>query len=253
MDLGLKGKVAIVTGAGGDGIGNAIALELAKEGANVVTNDIKPELADRAAEQVRELGVGSIATYADVSSLESTNEMAEKTLQEFKRIDILVAIPYFNPVKLFMDMTEEEWHRIINITFFGMVNAARSVLPTMIEQKSGSIIGLGSDAGRVGEPRMVFYGVAKAAAMNFVKGLSKEVSRFGIRLNIVSPGTTRTPRTERLGMFTPEREEKIKKLYPLRRLGKISDITDAVIFMASERSTWITGQTISVSGGYSMT
>ena len=134
--MDLKGKVAIVTGAGGDGIGNAIALELAKEGANVVTNDIKSELADRAAEQIKELGVGSIATYADVASLESTNEMAEKTLQEFKRIDILVAIPYFNPVKLFMDMTEEEWHKIVNITFFGMVNAARSVLPTMIEQKS---------------------------------------------------------------------------------------------------------------------
>ena len=253
MDLGLKGKVAIVTGAGGGGIGNAIALELAQEGADVVTNDINKEAADKAAEQIRALGARALATYADVSKLESTNEMAERALQEFKRIDILVAIPYMNPVKRFIEQTEEEWRGSMDITFFGFVNSVRSVLPAMIEQEGGSIIGLGSDAGRVGEPTMVIYGAAKAAVMNFVKGLSKEVSRYGIRLNVVSPGTTRTARTESLGMFTPERVEKLKKLYPLRRLGEKSDISGAVVYLASDRASWITGQTISVSGGYSMT
>jgi 2-hydroxycyclohexanecarboxyl-CoA dehydrogenase len=252
MDMGLQDKVAIVTGAGGAGIGNAIALTLAKEGAHVVTNDIQKDLADQAAEQVKERGVRSLATYADVTSLDSTNDMAKQTLAAFGRIDILVTIPYFNPMTRFMDETEDDWHKTMNITFFGVVNAARSVLPAMIDQKGGSIIGLGSDAGRVGESRMVMYGVAKAAIMNFVKGLSKEVSRFGVRLNVVSPGTTRTPRTESVGMFTPDMEARLTKMYPLRRLGRTDDIADAVVFLASDRASWITGQTLSVSGGYAM-
>ncbi|MBI4192527.1 MAG: SDR family oxidoreductase [Betaproteobacteria bacterium] len=252
MDMGLKDKVAVVTGAGGAGIGNAIALTLAREGAHVVTNDIKRELADKSAEQVEKLGVRSLATYADVTSLASTNDMAKQTLDAFGRIDVLVSIPYFNPGTPFMEQTEEDWHRIMNMTFFSMANAARSVLPAMIEQKGGSIIGIGSDAGRVGEPRMVMYGVAKAAVMNFVKGMSKEVSRHNIRLNVVSPGTTRTPRTESVGLFEPEMEKRITKLYPLRRLGKPADIADAVVFLASDRGSWITGQTLSVSGGYAM-
>jgi 2-hydroxycyclohexanecarboxyl-CoA dehydrogenase len=252
MDMGLQDKVAIVTGAGGAGIGNAIALTLAKEGAHVVTNDMQKDLADQAAEQVKERGVRSLATYADVTSLDSTNAMAKQTLEAFGRIDILVTIPYFNPMSRFMDETEDDWHKTMNITFFGVVNATRSVLPAMIDQKSGSIIGLGSDAGRVGESRMVMYGVAKAAIMNFVKGLSKEVSRFGVRLNVVSPGTTRTPRTESVGMFTPDMEARLTKMYPLRRLGRPDDIADAVVFLASDRASWITGQTLSVSGGYAM-
>jgi 2-hydroxycyclohexanecarboxyl-CoA dehydrogenase len=252
MDMGLQDKVAMVTGAGGGGIGNAIALTLAKEGAHVVTNDMQKDLADQAAEQVKERGVRSLATYADVTSLDSTNIMAQQTLEAFGRIDILVTIPYFNPLTRFMDETEDDWHKTMNITFFGVVNAARSVLPTMIDQKGGSIIGLGSDAGRVGESRMVMYGVAKAAIMNFVKGLSKEVSRFGVRLNVVSPGTTRTPRTESVGMFTPDMEARLTKMYPLRRLGRTDDIADAVVFLASDRASWITGQTLSVSGGYAM-
>ena len=252
MDMGLQDKVAIVTGAGGAGIGNAIALALAKEGAHVVTNDIQKDLADQAAEQVKERGVRSLATYADVTSLDSTNDMAKQTLAAFGRIDILVTIPYFNPMTRFMDETEDDWHKTMNITFFGVVNAARSVLPAMIDQNGGSIIGLGSDAGRVGESRMVMYGVAKAAIMNFVKGLSKEVSRFGVRLNVVSPGTTRTPRTESVGMFTPDMEARLTKMYPLRRLGRTDDIADAVVFLASDRASWITGQTLSVSGGYAM-
>ena len=252
MDMGLKDKVAIVTGAGGAGIGNAIALTLAREGAHVVTNDIKRELAEKAAEQVRGLGVRSLATCADVTSLDSTNDMAKQTLAMFGRIDILVSIPYYNPGGTFIEQPADEWHRIMNMTFFSMVNAARSVLPAMIEQKGGSIIGLGSDAGRVGEPNMVMYGAAKAAVMNFVKGLSKEVSRYNIRLNVVSPGATRTPRTESVGLFEPEMEKKISRLYPMRRLGKPADIADAVVFVASERGSWITGQTLSVSGGYAM-
>lgn len=253
MDMGLKDKVAIVTGAGGAGIGNAIALALAKEGAHVVTNDLQADLAAVAAEQVQALDVRSLATSADVTQLEQTNDMAQRTLDAFGRIDILVTVPYYNPMKRFMEQTEEDWHKTMNVTFFGVVNAVRSVLPTMIDQGAGSVIGLGSDAGRVGESRMVMYGVAKSSIMNFVKGMSKEVSRFGVRLNVVSPGTTKTPRTESIGMFTPEMEERLTKMYPLRRLGQISDITDAVVFMASDRASWITGQTISVSGGYSMT
>mgnify|MGYP001618170722 CR=1 FL=1 len=250
MDLMLKDKVALVTGAGGGGFGTTICATLASEGAHVVANDIDPSWAERVAGQCRALGVRSIATNADVTNLHHCHEMVHRALEEFARIDILVTIPAYSAGKRFMEQEEAEWHKIMDVTFWGVAYACRSVLPTMVRQNSGSIVCIGSDAGKVGEATMVLYGCAKAAISNLAKGLSKEVSRHGVRVNVVNPGTTKTPTGMRF--VNQVGEDKLKRFYPLGRLGVPQDIANAIVFLASDRASWVTGQTLSVSGGYSM-
>lgn len=251
MDLKLKDKVAIVTGAGGGGFGTGVCLELARGGACVVANDIDRSWADKVAEQVRAIGAKSISTYADVTKLDECKEMVRKTLSEFGRVDILVTVPAYVVMKKFVDESPEEWHKEFDVTFWGVVHAVRAVLDPMLQQRAGSIVCVGSDAGKVGERLHVIYGAAKAAVMNFVKGVAKEVSRDGIRLNVVSPGTSRTPAVLQSGL-SASREEALAKLYPLGRLGEPQEVVDAIVFLASDRASFITGQTLSVSGGYTM-
>jgi len=249
MDLRLEDRVAIVTGAGGNAMGTGVCLELAREGAHVVTNDIDPTWADRVADEVKRLGVKAIPAYADVTKLGDCQDMVAKTLAEFGRVDILVTIPAWVVRKSFVDYTPEEWHRMMDVTFWGVVNSVRAVLDPMIEQKAGSIVCLGSDAGRAGGEGELIYAEAKAAVMNFARGLSKEIGPHGIRINVVNAGVTKVPQMVDSGWLTPEREERLSKAYPLRRLGVPQDLADAIVFLASDRAGFITGQTLSVSGG----
>jgi len=251
VDLKLKDKVAIVTGAGGGGFGTGVCLELARGGACVVANDIDRSWADKVAEQVRAIGAKSISTYADVTKLDECQEMVRKTLSEFGRVDILVTVPAYLVMKRFVNKPPEEWHKEFDVTFWGVVHAVRAVLDPMLQQRAGSIVCVGSDAGKVGEPLHVIYGAAKAAVMNFIKGVAKEVSRDGIRINVVSPGTSKTPAVLQSGL-SASREEALAKLYPLGRLGEPQEIVNAILFLASDRASFITGQTLSVSGGYTM-
>ena len=249
MDSGLKDKVAIVTGAGGDGIGTALCLELARQGVRLVANDIERSWADRVARQAVEAGAQSIPTYADVTRLSDCREMVQRALAEFGRVDIVVTIPAYVTLKMFIDYTPEEWHKQLDVTFWGVVNAVRSALDPMMEQKSGSIVCIGSDAGKVGPPKQAIYASAKAAVMNFVRSVSKEVGPYGIRMNVVSAGMTKTAALTRNGWLPPEKERHLAQEYPLRRLGEPKDIVEAVLFLASDRAGFITGQTLSVSGG----
>lgn len=249
MDLNLNGKVAIVTGAGGGGIGTALCSELAREGAFVVANDIDQSWADRVAEEVRGMGAKSIATYADVTKLADCQEMVRKALAEFGGVDILVTVPAYTILKMFVDYTPEQWHEQLDVTFWGVVNAVRAVLDPMLEQKSGNIVCVGSDSGKVGPPLQSIYAAAKAALMNFASSLSKEVGPHGIRVNVVNAGLTKTAALTRDGWLTPEKEEAFAKEYPLRRLGEPQEVAEAIVFLASDRASFITGQTLSVSGG----
>ncbi|MBL7119307.1 MAG: SDR family oxidoreductase [Dehalococcoidia bacterium] len=251
MDLRLKDKVAIVTGAGGGAMGTGVCLELAREGACVVANDIDHAWADKVADQVRAVGARSISTYADVTRLEDCKEMVEKAVAEFGRVDILVTVPAYLSMKKFVDGTLQEWHKTVDLTLWGVVYVVRAVLEPMIEQKGGSIVCLGSDAGKVGERLHVMYGVAKAAVMNFAKGLAKEVGRYGIRINVVNAGVTKTPAVVASG-WLEQKEESVVQAYPLGRLGEPQDLVDTVVFLASDRASFITGQSVSVSGGYTM-
>lgn len=254
MDLKLKDKVAVVTGAGGNAMGTGVCLELAREGAAVVANDIDRSWADKVSAQVREIGTKSIPTYADVTKRDDCRAMIDKALVEFGRVDVLVTIPAWVTIGRFVASTPEQWHKTFDVTFWGVVNSVSAVLDSMTGQGSGSIVCLGSDAGRVGGGSVdgggeVMYGSAKAGVMNFAMGLSKEIGPHGVRINVVNAGITKVPIMLESGWLTPEREQRLVKPYPLGRLGLPQDLVDAMVFLASDRASFITGQTISVSGG----
>ena len=269
MDLGLAGKTVVVTG-GGSNIGRAISLGFAKEGANVVIAELQKTSGEKVMDIANALKAGgrSIMVETDVTKRDTVDALFKKTMDEFGRIDILVNNVGFDEIMYFMETTPELWDKIIDINYKGVLNCTKAVIPYMIKQNIGSIVNIGSDAGRVGEFKEAVYGGCKGAVIAFSKAVARETGRYGIRLNVVCPGLT-IPTGEEIGKgsmwetdsetgakagasFTPEALEKAAKAYPLRRLGKAQDITNAVVFMASDAASFITGQTLSVSGGYSM-
>jgi 2-hydroxycyclohexanecarboxyl-CoA dehydrogenase len=249
MDLGLRDKIALVTGAG-SGIGQAIALSLAGEGVRLVATDVREETAAATAAAVTTGGVEALGLPLDVTHYEQAQAVVQQVMQRFGRIDILVNCAGAWRVNLFMDSQPEDWTFEVNTCFMGVVHCTRAVLDGMMAQRSGKIVNIASDAGRVGEVRQAVYSGAKAAVIAFSKAVAKEVGRYNIHVNCVCPGFTKTPATtERL---TSELEARIVRLYPLGKLGTPEDVAKAVTFLASDGASHITGQTLSVSGGYSM-
>ncbi len=267
MDLFLKDKVAIVTGAG-RGIGRTIAMTLAEDGAKIAVNDYFEDRAESTAKEIRDAGGAAIGVQANVIDGDSVNAMVERVKKEFGRIDILVnnaGIPAESPegqamgAPYFLGSKRENWDRTMDVITYGVLNCVSAVLPGMQEQNYGKIISIISDAGRVGEPRLVVYSMAKGGVVAFSKALAKEVGRSRININCVSPGFTDTDATRRRNENPEEWQQRVQQLgrfYPLARglgrLGEPSDIANAVTFLASDRAEWITGQTLSVNGGYSM-
>jgi len=279
MDLGLKGKVAIVTGAG-QGVGEGIAATLAKEGAKVVVNDFFQERADRVAKDIVAAGGEAIALQADVSDFDSVTQMVKKAMDKFGRIDILVnnaGVPAPLPEgdsPSSMDNTFDKvdralWKRYVDVNIYGVMNCTRAVLDGMISQKYGKIINIISDAGRIGEPRQAAYSASKAGVMGFSKALTKEVGKHCINVNCLALGAVphagldnrRIGMMVKLGMTEEQARDTIKtirekamKLYPmakgLGRFGTTTDVGNAVAFFASDASVFISGQTLSISGGY---
>jgi len=243
MDLNLKDKVAIVTGAGGNGIGTTVCLELAREGVHVVTNDIDRSWADKVAKQVSALGVRSMPTYADVTKISDCVEMVNKAFTEFGKVDILVTIPAYMMNKDFAHSTPEELQKQVDVTFWGVVNAAKAVLGTMIKHRSGSIVCMGSDSGKMAPAGEVMYASAKSAIMTFASSLSKEIGPYGVRINVVNAALVRSP------SYGAGTEEAFRANYPLGRLAETQEVAEAILFLASDRASFITGQTLSVNGG----
>jgi NAD(P)-dependent dehydrogenase (short-subunit alcohol dehydrogenase family) len=267
MDLNLEGKVAIVTGAG-RGIGRAIALALAKEGAHVVVNDIDAAAAREVSEKIVALGSRSLAITADVTAMDSVEKMVNKTLDALGGIDILVnnaGIVYESqePLgrKLFMELSPSEWRREIELILFGTLNCIKAVLGPMIKQRSGKIVNIASDLGKtsMGVKGFSIYGAGKGGVMALTRNIAIEVAEYGINVNAVAPGLTRTTRAsliEKMKETNPEEYAKYKekekgrlKAIPLGRLGEPEDIAQLVIFLASGAANWITGQTYSINGG----
>ena len=261
MDLQLTGKSVIVTG-GANNIGRGIALAFAAEGARVLIADIDEARARRVA---AEAGGETAAQLTDVSSWDSTQAMAARALELFGRIDVLVNCAGGTIDRLFMEKPREEWEREVAINFWGFINCSRAVLDAMIEQRSGAVVSISSDAGRMGEWRETVYSGTKAGIIAMSKSLARETGSRGIRFNVVCPGFI--PGRKDAGgdfgegsmwsgkqgeQFPDELLEKIAKSYPLRRLGRPEDIAPAVMFLASDAASYITGQTLSVSGGYTM-
>ncbi len=270
MDLGLTGKVALITGAG-RGIGRAIAATLAAEGARVAVNDYYQDRAEAVAREIGGGGGEAIALQADVTDAAAVGAMIARAVERFGRLDILVnnaGIPAatglqsegggFGP--LFTKTGPEDWRRTMDVITLGVLNCTHAALPHMISQGGGVVLSIVSDAGRVGEPRLVAYSMAKAGVIGFTKALAKEEGRNGIRANCVSPGTTETEAIAgMLGDTSPEGQARLQAIlrqYPLGRkrggLGRPQDIANAVAFLVSDRAEWITGQVLSVNGGYAM-
>jgi len=249
MDLGLRDKIALVTGAG-SGIGQAIALSLAGEGVRLIATDLRQETVEATATAATAGGTDALGLQLDVTDYGQAQAVVQHVMQRFGRIDILVNCAGAWRVNLFVDSQPEDWTFEVNTCFMGVVHCTRAVLDGMMAQRSGKIVNIASDAGRVGEVRQAVYSGAKAAVIAFSKAVAKEVGRYNIHVNCVCPGFTKTPATtERL---TPELEARIVRLYPLGKLGTPEDVAKAVTFLASDGASHITGQTLSVSGGYSM-
>jgi NAD(P)-dependent dehydrogenase (short-subunit alcohol dehydrogenase family) len=253
MDLQLKDKIAVITG-GGRGIGAAMALTLAAEGADVAVADIDLQGAEATAAEAKKLGVKSIAIRADVTDRASVDAMIECAESELGPIQILIN----NAAKLpaFMTFVEEKnsgrsddyWRKVVDVCYHGTVNCTAAVIEGMIERQYGKIINMASDAGKVGEPRQAVYAGAKGAIISFTKSMAKEAGRYGININAICPSMTKTEAVR--DMLSEDFEKKVVKAYPMRRLGEPQDIANLAAFLASDRASWITGQAISVNGGY---
>lgn len=258
MELGLKGKTAIVTG-GGSNIGRGISLALGAEGVNVVIADYDQKQGEKTAGDIVAKGGSAICIKTDVTKYAEVEAMVNQSLAKFNKIDILVNNVGWDEFGFFVQTTPASWDKIIDINYKGMLNCCRAVLPGMIQKKSGAIVSISSDSARVGGPREAVYSGCKGAMMSVTKTMARENGRFGIRINVVSAGAT-PPKPEEIGEMSmhfghqgpPADDKEMLRLYPLGRVGTPQDLANAVVFLSSDAANFITGQTLSVSGGYSM-
>lgn len=259
MDLGLTDRGVVVTG-GASNIGRAISLGFAAEGARVLIADIDEAQARAVA---AEDPAGRIAQRrTDVTDAADVTAAIDQAVETLGSVDVLVNCAGWTVDRLFVDKPRSEWEREIDIDMWGFINATRAVLDHMIERGSGSIVSIASDAGRIGEWREAVYSGTKAAVIAMSKAIAKEVGRYGITLNVVCPGFTPGERetsgehsiwrAEQGAQFDEETLRKVARSYPLRRLGTPEDVLGPVLLLASDRASYVTGQTLSVSGGYTM-
>jgi NAD(P)-dependent dehydrogenase (short-subunit alcohol dehydrogenase family) len=253
MDLELYGKVVLVTGSG-QGIGRAIGLAFANEGAHVAFHyNTSAASAEKAVAEAREFGVASTAIQADISRQTDIERLVKQTTAELGPIDVLVNNAAFTQGGAFLDMTADDWAPQVDVTVLGMMRVTQTVLRGMVARESGAIVTLMGDSGRVGESRLVPVATARAAATGFTKSIAKEFARHGIRANCVSLGLVRSEAFDHhTGNADDERMQRILAHYPLRRLGVPDDIPPMVLLLASPKAGWITGQVVSVNGGYAM-
>lgn len=247
MLVDLKGKVAIVTGAG-HGIGREIALSLARNGAEVVVTDVTDAIFE-VGKQIEALGSKALPLKCDVTDLEQAQDVEEKVIGKYDRIDILVNNAGIYPQKAFLDMTADDWNKVLRINLNGVFHCTKAVIPKMVKQRYGKIVNIASIAGAVvGFQNLVHYSASKAAIAGFTKSLALEVAQYGINVNAVAPG----PIDVGDMAANTEMYQQIIKAIPVGRMGRPIDIANLVVFLVSDESNFITGQCIVSDGGYTL-
>ena len=244
----IDGKAAVITGAA-SGIGRAVAEVLAAAGAHVVLGDLNEEGGAAAAAEIRGRGQKADFFRLDVTDLASIADFANKSYAACGHVDIVANVAGWGKIQPFVENTPEFWRKVVDINLLGPVAMSRAFLDKMIEKGAGKIVTVASDAGRVGSLGETVYSGAKGGAIAFTKSLAREVARYNINVNCVCPGPTDTP----LMAAVPEKHrDAFVRATPMRRLGKPSEVADAVLFFASDRASFVTGQIMSVCGGLAM-
>lgn len=243
----LEGKIALITGAS-RGIGRAIAIEMAKEGASIIINYSKDlENSSKTEKEIIENGGYCKSIRADISNYKEAKDLTKKIIDKFGRIDILVNNAGISKVGLFIDTKEEEFDEIIGTNLKGVYNTCHNVVPYMIKKSRGSIINISSVWGDVGASCEVLYSASKGGVNSFTKSLGKEMASQGIRVNAISPGVIDTSMNS---FLTPEEKAELINQIPLGKFGEGKDVAELAVFLASEKSKYITGQVIKIDGGY---
>lgn len=244
----LDGRVAVVTG-GASGIGRAALEVLAEAGARVFAGDRDEPGASAACASLREAGRAAEAAFLDVTDPAAVESFANGVVREAGRVDVLVNAAGWDRFEPFLENPPGFWEDVVQINYLGPVRVCRAFLPTLIEAGAGAIVNVASDAGRVGSMGESVYAGAKGGVIAFTKSLAREVARDGVRVNCVSPGPTDTP----LFRSLPERmQEALARAIPFRRVAEPREVADAILFFASDRARFVTGQVLSVSGGLTM-
>ncbi len=244
----LKDKVAFVTGAA-QGIGKAIALALASEGAHIVVTDVNLELAAKTAEEIKALGVKSQAFKLNVADFAECDRVAKEAFQAFNCIDILVNNAGITRDGLFLRMKPEDWKLVLDINLGGIFNCSKAIVPLMLKARYGRIINIASIVGQMGNAGQANYAASKAGAIGLTKTLAREVASRSITVNAIAPGFIDTDMTKKL---PEEVKKKMLEQIPLGKLGLPEDIAKAVLFLSSDDAAYITGQVLAVNGGMLM-
>jgi len=261
MELGIGERNVLIVGAA-RGIGRAAARRLAGETAKIVVADLDAEAAVATAAAIQaETGTPVLGAGVDLRQPDSVAALVAAAGEFMGPIDVLINSAAVLDDKTFLDSSERDWQRMIDVCLFGPMRVLHAVLPAMVERRYGRIVCLASDAARVGQARLSYYAAAKAGVIALVKSVAQEVGSSGVTLNVISPGATNTElrqareqglRAQMGDEKYAKREQTVLRMYPLRRIGDPDDIAGAISFLVSERASWVTGQVLSVNGGFVM-
>lgn len=244
----LKDKVAIITG-GARGIGKEIALTFAREGADICICDVNEQLLEETAKELKSTGRQAIGLKVDVANFLQVEDMVQKVLDKFAKVDILINNAGITRDNLLLRMKEEEWDAVINVNLKGTFNCTKAVSKAMIKQKSGRIVNVASIIGLIGNAGQANYAASKGGVISFTKSAAKELASRNINVNAIAPGFIKTDMTAKLSQ---DLQESMLKAIPLNRFGEPSDVANLALFLASESSSYITGHVIQLDGGMVM-